>query len=53
MLMTLIRSRSQDRELKPLNCVQVQDNLRLIDFTSERDTYAHFLFNVHIFEKLM
>ncbi len=56
-IMTLIRSRLQGRELKPFNCVQVQDNLRFIDFTSERDAYARFLFvrsfyesNVRIFE---
>ncbi len=35
MLMTLIRSRLQGRELKPFNCVQAQDHLRFIDFTSE------------------
>ncbi len=38
MLMILIRSRLQGRELKPVNCVQVQDHLRFIDFTSERET---------------
>ncbi len=44
MLMILIRSRLQGRELKPFNCVQAQDHLRFIDFTSERDAYARFLF---------
>ncbi len=44
MLMTLIRSRLQGRELKPFSCMQVQDNLRIIDFTSERDAYARFRF---------
>ncbi len=42
MLMTLIRSRLQGRELKPFSCIsndQVQDHLRFIDFTSERDAY--------------
>ncbi len=48
MSMTLIRSRLQARELKPFSCVQVQDNLRFIDFTSERDVYVHFLY-VHSF----
>ncbi len=43
MLMTLIRSRLQGRELKPFSCAQVQDHLRFIDFTSERDfcLYVH------------
>ncbi len=57
MLMTLIRSCLQGRDLKPLNCAQVQDNLRFKDFTSERDAYARFLFirsfyesNIRIFE---
>ncbi len=27
------------RELKPFSCRQVQDHLRFIDFTSERDVY--------------
>ncbi len=36
MLMTLIRSCLQGRELKPFICVEVQDHLRFIDFTSER-----------------
>ncbi len=56
-LMTLIISRLQGRELKPFNCMQVQDHLRFIDFTSERVAYARFLFvrsfyesNVRIFE---
>ncbi len=41
MLMILIRSSLQGRELKEeLNCAQVQDHLRFIDFTSERDAYA-------------
>ncbi len=44
MLMTLIRSRLQGRELKPFNCAQVQDHFRFIDFTSEREVYARFLF---------
>ncbi len=48
MLMTLIRSRLQARELKPFSCAQVQDNLRFIDFTSERDVYMRFLY-VHSF----
>ncbi len=30
------------RELKPFNCVQVQDHLWFIDFTSERDAYGTF-----------
>ncbi len=36
MLMTLIRSRLQGRELKPFSCTHVQDHLRFIDFTFER-----------------
>ncbi len=44
MLMILITSRLQGRELKPVNCMQVQDHWRFIDFTSERDVYARFLF---------
>ncbi len=55
MLMTLIRSRLQGREMKPFICAQVQDNLRFIDFTSERDAYVRFLYvrsnYEHIFEK--
>ncbi len=43
MLMTLIRSRLQGRELKQFSCVQVQDHLRFIDFTSEREAYMRFL----------
>ncbi len=31
------------RELKPFICEQVQDRLRFIDFTSERDVYANHL----------
>ncbi len=41
MLMTLIMSCLQGRELKPFSCAQVQDHLRFIDFTSERDMYVH------------
>ncbi len=41
MLMELIKSRLQGRELKPFICEQVQDHLQFIDFTSERD--VHFL----------
>ncbi len=41
-LMTLIGSRLQGIELKPFICIQVQDHLRFIDFTSERDFYVHF-----------
>ncbi len=48
MLIKLIRSRLQGRELKPFNCMQVQDHLRFIDLTSERDMYAQFLL-VHSF----
>ncbi len=44
MLMILIRSRLQGRELKPVNCAQVQDHLRFIDLSSERYAYARFLF---------
>ncbi len=40
----IIRSRLQGRELKPVNCAQVQDHLRFIDLSSERDAYARFLF---------
>ncbi len=43
MLMTLIRGRLQGREMKPFSCTQVQDHLRFIDFTSEREVYVHFL----------
>ncbi len=49
MLMTLVRSRLQGRELKPCNCAQDQDRLRLIDFTSERDVFECFLFVHSIF----
>ncbi len=45
--MILIRSRLQGRELKPFNCAQVQDHLRFIVFTSERDAYARFCSYVH------
>ncbi len=58
MLMTLIRSRLQGRELKPFSCAQVQDHLRFMDFTSERDAYVCFLYvrsfyesHVRIFER--
>ncbi len=58
MLMLLIMSRLQGKEVKLFNCVKVQDHLRFIDFTSERDVYACFLFvhsfyesDVHISEK--
>ncbi len=44
MLMTLIRSDLQGNELKQFSCVQVQDNLQFIDFTSEKDMYVLFLF---------
>ncbi len=44
MLMTGIMSRLQGRELKHFSWVQVQDHLRFIDFTSEREAYARFLF---------
>ncbi len=46
MLMKLIMSRSQ-AELKPFSCVKVQDHLRFIDFTTERDVYMRF--SVHMF----
>ncbi len=56
MLMTLITSRLQGREMKPLICAQ--DNLRFIDFISEIDMYMRFLYmrsfsesHVRIFEK--
>ncbi len=47
MLMTLIRSRLQSRELKPCSCVQAQDHLRFIDFISEREMYVRFCAYVH------
>ncbi len=50
MLMTLIRSRLQGRELKPFICVQVQDHLRFIDFTSEKDAYVRFLYERLFYE---
>ncbi len=43
MLMTLSRSLLQGRELKPFIYAQVQDQLRFIDFISERDTFVRFL----------
>ncbi len=43
MLMTLIRSRLPGRELKAFSRTQVQDHLRFIDFTSEREAYERFL----------
>ncbi len=43
MLMRLIRSRLQGRELKPFSCVQVQDHLQFIDFKSVRDAYVRFM----------
>ncbi len=50
MLMTLIRSRLQGRELKPFSCAQAQDHLQFIDFTSERDAYARFLIVLSFYE---
>ncbi len=45
MLMILIRSRLQGRELKPVNSAQVQDHLRFIDLketrTSDFCSYVH------------
>ncbi len=58
MLMTLIRSRLQGRELKTLICVQVQDNLPICKSAFERVQYVHFLYvrsfyesQVRIFER--
>ncbi len=55
---TSIRGRLQGRELKPFSCMQVQDHLWYIDFTSEREVYVRFLSmcsfyesHVHIFER--
>ncbi len=50
LLMTLIMSRLQGRELKPFSCKQVQDHLRFIDFTSERQAYLCFLFVSSFYE---
>ncbi len=47
MLMTLIRSRLQGRELKPFNCVQVQDNLRFIDSHLKETRTSVFCSYVH------
>ncbi len=50
MLIILIRSHLQGRELKLLNFAQVQDHLRFIEFTSERDAYVRFLFVPSFYE---
>ncbi len=47
MLMTLSRSLLQGRELKLLIYAQVQDQLRFIDFISERERVC--AFSVHTF----
>ncbi len=44
MLMILIRSRLQGRELKPFICTQVQDHLQFIDFKSNRDASVRYLY---------
>ncbi len=51
MLMTLSRSLLQGRELKPLIYAQVQDQLRFIDFISERERVCAFSVHTFIFKK--